>query len=187
MNIPSYFQKFAQAAQKALGDLKQQFLSIRTNRINTAILDRVRVSSYGSELPVNQVATVGVADARTLEIRPWDPQLVAEIDKAIRKADIGVTPSVDGSLLRLIFPSLTEDRRKEYSRIAKKYAEDMRVRIRNERRVAQDAEIAKPLKDKKITMDDKVRRQQELDGLTVKFTAEVDSLVASKEKEIFEI
>ncbi|MEK7287898.1 MAG: ribosome recycling factor [Elusimicrobiota bacterium] len=187
MNIPPYFQKFAQDCQKILEDLKQQFFTIRASRVTSAILDRVRVSAYGSEVPLIQVASVSALDARTLEIRPWDPQVIGEIEKAIQKSDIGVTPSGDGVALRLAFPSLSEERRKEYARIARKYSEDSRVRIRNERRAAHENEVNKLFKDKKITEDEKSRRQREIDDLTAKFSAQVDVILAAKEKEILEV
>lgn len=187
MNAPPYFQKFAHNCQKAMEDLRSQFVAVRTNRVTAAILDKIRVTAYGSDMPVNQVASVSALDARTLEIRPWDPQVLPEIEKAIHKSDLGVTPSGDGAVLRLAFPALTEERRKEYVKIAKKYAEDTRVRIRNERRQAHDDEVAKPLKDKKITEDEKNRRQHELDGMTAHWTAQVDQLLAAKEKEVLEV
>ncbi|MBI4370591.1 MAG: ribosome recycling factor [Elusimicrobia bacterium] len=187
MSVPFYFQGFEQQARKIFDQLKNNFTSIRSNRASPAILERVRVMAYGSEMPISQLATVTVSDARTIEIRPWDPQVVPEIDKAIQKSDLGITPSTDGQILRLAFPSLTEERRKEYVRAAKKYAEDARVAIRNSRRDAQEEAITKLLKEKKIPEDQKFRRQQELDQFTNKWIADIDHLVAAKEKDIFEI
>ncbi|MBI4667590.1 MAG: ribosome recycling factor [Elusimicrobia bacterium] len=185
--MPPHFQKFAQDAQKALDQLKQDFISIRSNRVAPVVLERIRVNAYGSQLPVNQLATVSVADGRTLEIRPWDPKVIEEIEKAIQKSDLGISPATDGSVIRLAFPALTEERRKEYVKVAKKYAEDGRVKVRNARREAQEEAIAAPFKDKKIAEDEKFRRQHELDALTAKFIKDVDGLLALKEKEIFEV
>ncbi len=162
-------------------------MGLRTNRVSPNLLDRVRVNAYGGDVPIQQVATIGVMDARTLEIRPWDTQVIAEIEKALQKSDIGVSPNNDGHVLRLNFPALTQERRGELAKIAKKYAEEARVRVRNARRDAQEEAISKALKDKKITEDEKFRRQTELDGLTNKFIADIDHLLAAKEKEIFEV
>lgn len=187
MPTPSYFANFSQMVAKGLDQLRQDFMSLRTNRATPAMLERIRVSTYGSEMPINQVASIGVLDNRTLEIRAWDPQVLPEIEKAILKSDLGVTPVADGNVLRLSLPLLTEERRKELAKIAKKYAEDGRVRIRAARRDAQEEAIARVFKEKKITEDEKFRRQHELDALTNKYIVDIDQLLAAKEKEIFEI
>ncbi|MBI2070131.1 MAG: ribosome recycling factor [Elusimicrobia bacterium] len=187
MQAPAHFQKFAQAAKGALDQLRQEFMSIRTSRVSPSMLERIKVLTYGAEMPINQVASVGSLDARTLEVRPWDPKVAGDIEKAIQKSDLGVTPTNDGTVLRIAFPALTEERRKDYIKVAKNYAEAARVKVRNARRDAQEEAIQKPLKEKKITEDEKFRRQHELDGLTNKLIQDVDSLLAAKEKEILEV
>lgn len=187
MQVPHYLNNFAQAVTRGLDQLRQDFMSLRTNRATPTLLERIRVSVYGSEMPINQVASIGVLDTRTLEIRAWDPQVLPEIEKAILKSDLGITPITDGSVLRLSLPLLTEERRKDLVKIAKKYAEDGRVRIRTARRDAQEEAIVKVFKEKKIAEDEKFRRQHELDALTNKYIADIDQLLAAKEKEIFEI
>ncbi|MBI4063915.1 MAG: ribosome recycling factor [Elusimicrobia bacterium] len=187
MSAPAHFQKFHQEAQKAMEHMKKEFVAIRTSRASPALLDRVRVEAYGGEMPVNQVASVSVVEGRTLEVRPWDPQVVPSIEKAIQKADLGIAPNTDGAVIRLVFPALTEERRKEYVKVAKQLAEETRVKVRKARHQAQEEAVQGPFKDKKIPEDEKFRRQTSLDQLTAKFIADIDSLLASKEKEILEI
>lgn len=187
MQIPLYFNPFSQACQKSFDQLKQDFLSLRTGRVGPAALAHIKVTAYGGEMPIQQVATVGVLDARTLEVRPWDPAVVGDVEKAILKSDLGVSPVNDGQTLRLNFPALTEERRAEFAKVAKKYAEDARVRVRNTRRDAQEEAVNRVFKEKKITEDEKFRRQHELDQLTNKLIADIDHFLAAKEKEIFEI
>lgn len=182
-----YFASYAQTVQKALDQLRQDFVTLRTNRASPALLDRVRVSAYGAEMPIQQLASVSAPDSRTLEVRPWDPKVTPDIEKAILKSDIGVSPSSDGTVIRLVLPTLTAERRQELVKVAKKFAEDARVRVRNARRDAGEEAINKPLKEKKIAEDEKFKRQQELDQLTTKGIAEVDQLLATKEKEILQV
>ncbi len=183
----AHFQPFLAAAHKAIESLKIEFSSIRSSRVSPALLERVKVEAYGSMVPIQQVGAVSVLEGRTIEIRAWDPAVLSDIEKAISKSDLGVSPVNDGKVIRLAFPALTEDRRKEYVTIAKRYAESAKVALRNARRVAQEDAIAKPLKDKKIAEDEKFKRQTELDSLTNKFVADVDVMFTAKEKEIVSI
>lgn len=187
MVVASYFQTFAQTAAKAMEALKAEFSGIRSNRISPAFLDKIKIDAYGSQMAMSQLASVGNIDARTLEVRPWDISLINEIEKAMLKSELGITPTNDGKVIRVAFPVLTEERRREYAQLAKRFAEEARVRVRNDRRQAQEDCIMKAFKEKKIAEDEKFRRQQELDQLTNKFVAEVDALLAAKEREILEI
>jgi ribosome recycling factor len=162
------------------------FATIRTGRATPALLDRLQVEAYGQPVPLNQVAGVNAPDARTLTITAWDKSVVPEIRKAIEKSDIGLTPNIDGTTIRLIVPPLTEDRRKELAKVVKKKAEDGRVAVRNVRHKAHD-DIKVQLKAGDITEDDSKRMQDTLQKLTDRYVKEIDGLAAAKEKEIMEV
>lgn len=164
---------------------RREFASIRTGRANPALLDRVSVEAYGDIYPINQVASISVPEPRLLVIQPWDRTLVPSIERAILKSDLALTPMSDGSIIRIPIPALTEDRRRELVKMAKKIAEDMRVRIRNIRREAIDI-LREQEKNKEITEDDLRHGQEDIQKLTDRFIAEIDSLLEAKEAEITE-
>ncbi len=162
------------------------FSSIRTGRAVPALLDRLIVEAYGQSVPIKQVAGVSTPDSRTLLITAWDKGLVAAIRKAVEKSDLGLTPNVDGTAIRLAIPPLNEERRKDLAKVVKKKAEDGRVAVRNVRHRVHD-ELKAQLKSHEITEDDNKRMQETLQRLTDKYVKEIDALVAAKEKEIMEV
>lgn len=165
---------------------KKEFQTIRTGRASAGLLDRVVVEYYGNPSPLNQVASITVPDPRTIVIQPWDKTLLASIEKAILKADLGLNPVNDGTVIRLPVPQLTEERRKELVKVARKEAEEKRVVIRNLRRDAND-KIKSMEKGGKITEDESKKGLDETQKLTDKYIAEIDKLLAQKEKEILEV
>lgn len=175
-----------QLMKKTIDRLHVDFSTVRTGRASPALLDSVRVNYYGSMVPLQQVGNVVVAEARTIEIRPWEPAVIQEIEKAIHAANLGVSPNSDGKILRLVFPPLTEDRRKDLVKIVKKLAEDFRVSLRNERRDAIE-KIKAAEKNKEITLDLKTQSEEKIQGLTDSYIKRVDEILALKEKEILEI
>jgi ribosome recycling factor len=171
--------------RSAIDTLKKEFATIRTGRANAALLDRVEVEYYGSQTPLKQMANVTVTDARTLVIQAFDKSAIKEIEKAIVAAGLGLTPNVDGGLIRISIPALTEDRRKEMVKVVKKYAEEARVAVRNVRRDAIDE--LKKLKGKEMSEDDFKRQEQEFQKLTDKSVKEIDDLAKHKEAEVMEV
>lgn len=165
---------------------KKEFQSIRTGRANAGVLDRVQVEYYGNLSPLNQVASVTIPDPRTIVIQPWDKSLLATIEKAILKADLGMNPVNDGTVIRLPVPQLTEERRKDLVKVVRKEAEEKRVVIRNLRRDAND-KIKNLEKSSKVTEDESKKGLDETQKLTDKYIAEIDKLLAQKEKEILEV
>ena len=172
--------------EKAVEDFRKELASVRTGRANAAILDQVRVDYHGTPMPVNQLGTVTVPDASMLQIAPWDPSVVALIDKAIRASDLGLNPTNDGKVVRIPIPSPTEERRKELVKHIHKALENHRTAIRNIRRDLKEA-IDKLEKDTKISQDDQKRALEELDKLSHAETKKVEDLCATKEKEVMEI
>jgi len=175
-------EKMKQAVQAARRDLA----AIRTGRANPSLLDRVEVDYYGTLLPINQLASISVPEPRLLVIQPWDKNAVKMIEKAILKSDLGLTPTSDGNVVRIQVPPLTEERRKELARIARKEAEDKRVAVRNVRRDVNDA-IKKLEKDGQLSEDECRRAQSQVQELTDRYIKEIDDLLAAKEKEILEV
>jgi ribosome recycling factor len=171
---------------KCIDATRSEFASIRTGRASPALLDRLVVEAYGSPAPLKQVAGVSVPDSRTLLITAWDKGVVSEIRKAIEKSDLGLTPNVDGTAIRLVIPPLNEERRRELAKLVKKKGEDGRIAVRNVRHRVHD-EIKGQLKSHAITEDDNKRMQDTLQRLTDKYVKEIDGLVAAKEKEIMEV
>jgi len=171
--------------EKAIGSLKRDLATLRAGRATPSLLDRVQVEYYGAMTPVNQLANITTPDSRTLIIQPWDKSSLAAIEKAIMKSDLGLTPSNDGSIIRLGIPALTEERRAELVKSTKKYGEESKVAIRNIRRDAND-EIKK-LEKTDISEDESRRHQDDIQKLTDRFIAEVDKVLVSKEKEIMEV
>lgn len=166
--------------------LSSQFASVRAGRANPAVLDKIQVEYYGTMTPINQVGTVSAPDARTLLIQPWDTAALKSVERAIQASDLGINPQNDGRAIRLVFPQLTEERRKELVRQVKKYAEDTKVAIRNIRRDAIEKFKAQKKKSE-ITEDDLKDVEKDLQKLTDDFIKEIDNLAAKKEKELSEI
>lgn len=171
---------------KSLNALGNEFASIRAGRANPAVLDKVMVDYYGAPTPVNQMAAISVAEARILVIQPWDKSSLKLIEKAIQASDIGINPTNDGTAIRLVFPQLTEDRRKDLCKTIKKYGEETKVTIRSIRR--DSIEKFKTMKkNSEITEDDLKDCEKKVQDLTDKFCADIDKAVAEKEKEIMSI
>ena len=166
--------------------LREDFIKIRTGRASAGLLDHVMVDYYGTPTPINQVAQVGVADARTLTVQPWEKNMVAPIEKAIRSSDLGLNPATSGMLIRVPLPPLTEERRRELTKVVKHIGEEAKVAIRNLRRDANE-HVKRLLKDKEISEDDQKRSEKDIQKLTENSIAQVDTTVANKEKEVMTI
>ncbi|MDU5805880.1 MAG: ribosome recycling factor [Peptoniphilus harei] len=171
---------------KSVDSLTESLQSIRAGRANTSLLDRIYVDYYGQQSPLNQVASLSAPEARLLAIQPWDATLIPEIEKAIQKSDLGITPSNDGKIIRLVIPQLTEERRKDLTKLVGKYAEEAKVSIRNIRRDAME-DIKKAEKAKEISEDDRKTYEEDIQKLTDKYIKDVDGVAAEKEKELMEI
>lgn len=182
----TYFKEIEERMHKCVEATRSEFASIRTGRASPALLDRIVVEAYGQAVPLKQVAGVSAPDSRTLLITAWDKTVVPSIRKAVEKSDLGLTPNVDGSAIRLAIPQLNEERRRDLAKLVKKKAEDGRVAVRNVRHRAHD-ELKGQLKSHDITEDDNKRMQESLQKLTDKYVKEIDGLVAAKEKEIMEV
>ena len=172
--------------KKTIVALEEEFNTLRTGRASSALFDRIRVEYYGNPTPLNQVATVSVPEARLVVIQPWDKTIIGEIEKAIQRSELSLNPSNDGKVIRISIPPLTEERRREYVKIAKNMAEQSRVSIRNVRRDAND-ELKKAEKAGDISEDDLKRAEDDVQKLTDKYVDEVNQRVEDKEKEILEI
>lgn len=171
---------------KAADALKRELAKVRTGRASLAILDGVRVDYYGQPTPINQVATCTVADARLITIKPWEKKLCKEIEDAIRAANLGVNPQSDGELVRLPFPALTGERRKELSKVVKRMGEDSKVAMRGSRRDTKEM-LEQLAKDGDISDDDSAVGLKKMQDLVDKAVADVDVIIAKKEKEILEV
>ena len=180
------FTEFSRKMDRTLEHLGEDFDAVRAGRANAKVLDRISVEYYGSETPLNGVATISSPDARTLVITPWDTKLLKEIQKAIQTSDLGINPQNDGRVIRLIFPQLTEERRKELSKQVKKYAEDAKVAMRNIRRDGMDY-VKKLKKNNEITEDDQKKAEEDIQKLTDAAIKDIDKIDAEKEKEIMEV
>ncbi|MBW7473265.1 ribosome recycling factor [Paenibacillus oenotherae] len=184
--MPQSIKKSAEdRMEKAIGALKRDLSTLRAGRATPALLDRVQVEYYGAMTPVSQLANINTPDTRTLLIQPWDKTSLAAIEKAILKSDLGLTPSNDGSTIRIGIPALTEERRAELVKMTKKFGEEAKVAIRNVRRDANDD--IKKLEKTDISEDESRRHQDDVQKTTDKFVGEVDKVLASKEKEIMEV
>ncbi len=172
--------------EKCLNSLKHEYSTVRAGRANPAVLDKVLVDYYGAPTPINQMAAISVAEARVLVIQPWDISSLSLIDKAIQASEIGINPSNDGKMLRLTFPQLTEERRKELVKQIKKFAEEAKVTIRNARRDTID-KVKAMKKNGEVTEDDLANFEKDIQKLTDKYVADIDSAAAEKEKEILSI
>ncbi len=177
---------FEQKMKKSIAVLEEDFGTIRVGRASAKVLDKITVSYYGSPTGMEGVATVKATDARTLVITPWETSMLKEIEKAILASDLGITPTNDGKCIRLVFPALTEERRKELTNKTAKMGEDCKVAIRNIRREANDAAKAMK-KNSEITEDDLKSAEKTIQDVTDKVIKEVDTVVAKKDKEIMEI
>ena len=184
MNVD--FTEYSKRMDKSLDHLAEEFGAVRAGRANAKVLDRITVEYYGSETPLNGVATISTPDARTLVVQPWDTNLLKEIQKAIQMSDLGINPQNDGKVVRLVFPQLTEERRKELTKQVKKYAEDAKVAMRNIRRDGMDY-IKKLKKNSEITEDEQKKAEKDLQDLLDKYIKKADEALAAKEKELMSI
>lgn len=175
-----------QRMDKALEALRTEFGKLRTGRASVALLDGIKVDVYGSLMALNQTATLGVSDSRTIVITPWDKSVIQEIERSIHKADLGLSPTNDGKVVRLSIPSLTEERRKDLVKVAKRVAEEQRVGIRNVRRDANEA-VKKTQKEGKISEDDLKKWEAEIQKMTDTAITDIEKILANKEKEIMEV
>ena len=180
------FKEFERRMGKAVDHLEEEIGSVRAGRANAKVLDRITVEYYGSETPLSGVATISTPDARTLVIQPWDTKLLKDIQKAIQTSDLGINPQNDGRVIRLVFPQLTEERRKELTKQTKKYAEDAKVSMRNIRRDGMDY-VKKLKKNSEITEDDQKKAEKDLQDLLDKMIKKVDAALAVKEKELMSL
>ena len=169
--------------KKAIESTKRDFAGVRTGRASTALVEGIKVEYYGSMVPLNQVANISTPDARTIEMKPWDPQALAEIEKALLKSDLGITPNSDGKVVRLNMPPLTEERRKEFVKLVHKFAENGRVAVRG---IRQDANKALDHMKKEISEDDFKKFHERIQKMTDANTLEINKLSEHKEKEILE-
>lgn len=172
--------------EASIDAFKRELVKIRTGRASLALLDGVKVDAYGSQMPMDQVGTLTIPESSMIAIKPWDPQMLPAIEKAILASDLGLTPANDGNVIRLNIPPLTEERRKELVKQVKKIGEEFKVAIRNVRREANDS-LKKMKKDKEISEDDMFRLQDDAQKATDDFIKEVDKIVSGKEKEVMEV
>lgn len=172
--------------QKTLENLDREFKSVKAGRANPNVLDRVTVDYYGTPTPINQMAAVSVAEARILVIQPWDISTLHTIEKAIQKSDVGINPTNDGKVIRLVFPQLTEEKRKELCKDIKKMGEDSKVALRSVRRDVMD-KLKVMKKNSEITEDELKTAEKDVQKITDNFCAEADSMVSNKEKEVMSI
>ncbi len=186
MSIADIKKNAEQKMAKSIEAFKNELAKIRTGRAHPGILDQVQVDYYGSMVPISQVANVSLIDARTISVQPWEKGLAPKIEKAIRESDLGLNPSAQGDLIRVPMPPLTEERRKELTKVVKSAGEDAKVAVRNLRRDANDT-AKRLLKDKAITEDDDRRSSDEIQKLTDKTIAEIDKLVQAKEAEVLAV
>jgi ribosome recycling factor len=171
---------------KSVEALKAELQKIRTGRAHPGILDQVQVDYYGSLVPISQVANVSLLDARTISVQPWEKGMGAKIEKAIRESDLGLNPASQGDLLRVPMPALTEERRRDLTKVVRGAGEDCKVAVRNVRREAND-QLKRQLKDKLVSEDDERRAQEDIQKLTDRFVIEVDKLLQTKEQEIMTV
>lgn len=172
--------------EKALSNLNEAFVNVRTGRANPMVLDKIRVDYYGCPTPLNQVAQVGVGDAHTLTVQPWEKNMVKVCEKAIRDSDLGLNPATSGDTIRVPLPPLTEERRRELTKVVKGFGEEAKVAVRNLRRDA-NTQLERLEKDKEISEDDQRRYETEIQKLTDRFVADIDKVIAEKDKEIMTV
>jgi len=177
---------YEEKMQKTISNLEADLGTIRAGRANPKVLDRIRVEAYGAETPLNQVGNITVPEARLIQIQPWDTTLLKAVEKAIQASDLGINPSNDGKVIRLVFPELTEERRKELTKDVKKKGDDAKVAIRNIRRDAIDA-FKKMEKKSEITEDDYAILEKDTQKLTDKVIADIDKMIEAKNKDILTV
>jgi ribosome recycling factor len=178
--------EFEEKLKKSMATLRKDLSKLRTGVASISLLEDIRVTYYGQPSPLNQVATISAPDSRTLTIQPWETSSIAEIEKAIQKSDLGVNPMSDGKMIRLVFPRLTEERRKDLTKLGGKMLETAKVSMRNVRRETNE-KLKKMEKDKALSKDDAFKLQEEVQKTTDRYIAMVDTVYAEKEKEILEI
>ena len=178
--------EFEEKMQKSITAYEKELETIRAGRANPAVIDKISVEYYGAPTPINAVASVSVTDARTITIQPWENPMLKVIEKAIQTSDLGINPQNDGRVIRLVFPQLTEERRKELTKQVKKYGEDAKVAIRNVRRDAVDF-VKKAQKKGELTEDDQKKAEKDIQDLTDKYIKKVDEMCGKKDKELMEI
>jgi len=186
MNTAEIRKTTEQRMHKSVEALKHDLTKIRTGRAHTGLLDHIQVDYYGAMVPLAQVANVGLGDARTITIQPWEKKMVQPIEKAIRDSDLGLNPATTGDVIRVPMPALTEERRKELTKVVRHEGESARVAVRNLRRDA-NAHLKELLKKKEVPEDEERRAQEDVQKLTDKHIAEIDKLVAEKEKEVLTV
>ena len=184
--IKEMYQEYEHKMKKTVEVVISDFGGVRAGRANASVLDKISVEYYGTETPINQVASISAPDPRTLVIQPWDNSLLKAIEKAIQTSDLGINPQNDGRVIRLIFPQLTEERRKDLSKQVKKYAEDAKVAMRNIRRDGMDY-VKKLKKNNEITEDDQKKAEKDLQDMLDKYIKKVDAALAAKDKELMSI
>ena len=184
--LPQLYKDLEERMKKAVDATRAEFSAIRTGRANAALLDHVLVEAYGTSMPLRHVANVSVPDARSLLVQPHDKSIIGDVRKAIEKSDLGISPNVDGNVIRLALPPLTEERRKELVKLVHKRAEDGRVAVRNVRHHGHDA-VKHAHKEGTITEDEQRRANDQLQKITDKFIQQIDELATNKEKEIMEV
>ncbi len=172
--------------EKVISQLSREYDRVRTGRATTALLEGIRVDYYGSSMPINQVANISIPEPRLLTIQPWDKGVMGEIEKAVLRSELGLTPMNDGKVIRIAIPPLTEERRKELVKVVRKMAEERKVDLRNHRREANES-LKELKKEKLITEDEMFRHQEEVQKITDSYVEKVDALLRNKEKEILEI
>ncbi len=178
--------KATEKMEKSLASLNNQFATVKAGRANPKLLDRIMVDYYGTMTPIPQVGNMAVPEPRLLTIAPWDSSLIKAIEKAILASDLGITPTNDGKIIRLMFPEVTEERRKELVKVCRKYGEDTKVALRSIRRDANE-QIKKDKKASVITEDDAANYEKKIQDLTDKYIKKIDDAVKAKEKEIMEV
>jgi len=184
--IPELKKSTEQKMQKTIDALKHDYQKVRTGRAHTGLLDHIQVDYYGSMMPINQVANVTLADARTIAVQPWEKKMVQVVEKAIRDSDLGLNPATSGDMIRVPMPPLTEERRKELIKVVRHEAENARVAVRNVRRDANE-HLKKLLKDHSVSEDDERHAQTDVQKLTDRYIAEIDKVLQAKEADLLAV
>lgn len=180
------YKPYEEKMKKTISVLKEQLAGLRAGRANPAILDKISIDYYGTPTPINQLGNITVPEARIILIQPWDAKILKDIEKAIQKSDIGINPNNDGKVIRLVFPPLSEERRKELCKVAKKHGEEAKVAIRSIRRDAID-QFKNMKKKSEISEDDLKVAEKDMQNITDKYISEVDKIIEAKEKDIMEV
>ena len=186
MNVQEIQKTTEQKMQKSVEALKHDYAKVRTGRAHTGLLDHITVDYYGSMVPLQQVAQVGLGDARTITVQPWEKKMIPVVEKAIRDSDLGLNPTTSGDIVRVPMPPLTEQRRKELVKVVRHEGENAKVAVRNLRRDA-NHHVKELLKAKQISEDDDRRAEETIQKLTDRFVSEIDKMIADKEKEVMTV